>query len=69
MMEITRTQFVDLPFVLINIQQGKDQLEQETAPIRRGDLCPACLKDLLDYNGLLNLECNECRYTVGGCFT
>ena len=42
MMEITRTQSVDLPFVLINIQQGKDQLEQETAPIRRGALCPAC---------------------------
>jgi hypothetical protein len=69
MMEISRTQSADLPFVLLNNQPGKDQLGQETAPIRRGDLCLACLKGHLDYNGLLNLECNECRYTLGGCFT
>jgi hypothetical protein len=69
MMEIFPTQSEDLPFVILNNQQGNDQLEQETAPIRRGDLCPACLKGHLDYNGLLYLECNECRYTLSGCFT
>ncbi len=68
-MEISQTQSEDLPYVIRINHQGKDQLEREAAPIGRDDLCPVCLKGHLDYNGLLNLECNECGYTVGGCFT
>lgn len=36
---------------------------------RSGDLCPRCALAPLDYDGLLNLSCPECGYTVGGCFT
>jgi len=39
-------------------------------PARRGGICPQCGEDILDYNGLLDLECPRCRYTEsggGGC--
>jgi hypothetical protein len=38
-------------------------------PLRSGDICPHCQKDVLDYDGQLNLSCAECGYAVGGCFT
>lgn len=68
-MEISRTHSEDLPFVIKINHQGKVLLERETVPVRRAGLCPACLKGYLNYNGLLTLECSECRYSVGGCFT
>lgn len=34
-----------------------------------GDLCPACNKAYLDYDGLLNLSCPNCGYTLAGCYT
>jgi hypothetical protein len=37
--------------------------------LRAGDLCPRCGKAHLDYDGLLNLACPECGYSLGGCFT
>jgi len=37
--------------------------------LRAGDLCPACQKAHLDYDGLLNLSCLGCGYTVAGGFT
>ncbi len=36
---------------------------------RPGVVCPACRADRLDYDGLLNLSCPSCGYTLGGCFT
>lgn len=39
-------------------------------PVRRGEPCPRCAGALLDYNGLLDLECPQCGYTEGpggGC--
>lgn len=38
-------------------------------PLRSGDLCPNCRAARLDYDGLLNLACPQCRYTLGGCFS
>ncbi len=38
-------------------------------PPRSGDLCPRCQAGHLDYDGLLNLVCLHCGYTVGGSFT
>lgn len=38
-------------------------------PPRSGDICPRCRKGKLDYDGLLNLSCQECGYTLAGCFT
>jgi hypothetical protein len=70
-MDITTTQDKDLPFVLQIGDQGKDLNENEALPsgFRVGDLCPVCLVGHLAYNGMLNLQCDECSYTLGGCFT
>lgn len=32
---------------------------------RKGNVCPQCNKGLLDYNGLLQLECPLCKFTEG----
>ncbi len=37
--------------------------------IKDGDLCPHCEAARLDYDGLLNLYCPDCGYTLAGCFT
>ena len=37
--------------------------------LRAGALCPACAKGKLDYDGLLNLSCEECSFSLAGCFT
>lgn len=34
-----------------------------------GDLCPKCRQGKLDYDGLLNLSCPSCGYSISGCFT
>jgi hypothetical protein len=48
------------------------RIEAPASPARglvAGDLCPACEKEYLDYDGLLNLVCKSCGYGEGGCFT
>jgi hypothetical protein len=37
--------------------------------LRPGDTCPNCQIDRLDYDGLLNLSCPTCRYSLGGSYT
>ena len=37
--------------------------------LRAGDLCPVCAKGRLDYDGMLNLSCVECGFSLAGCFT
>jgi uncharacterized protein (DUF983 family) len=39
--------------------------------LRADALCPACGKGILDYNGLLKLECPHCSYNLscGGSWT
>jgi hypothetical protein len=47
-----------------------DEIPQPRQPIRRGAFCPKCTEGILDYNGLLELECPHCGYTEGsgaGC--
>lgn len=34
--------------------------------VRRGDLCPQCEQGKLDYNGLLELACDQCGYALSG---
>ena len=36
---------------------------------RVGDICPECSMGQLDYDGMLNLACSKCGYTLSGCFT
>ncbi|MCU0485125.1 MAG: hypothetical protein MUC85_03345 [Anaerolineales bacterium] len=35
----------------------------------RGERCPACGEGALDYDGLLNLGCAVCGFSLSGCFT
>jgi hypothetical protein len=39
------------------------------APPRAGSPCPKCGSGVLDYDGLLNLTCMSCRYSLNGCFS
>ncbi|MBN1668483.1 MAG: hypothetical protein JW862_15420 [Anaerolineales bacterium] len=51
-----------------------DDLQTEQVPVlsqelKPQDLCPQCRIGRLDYDGLLNLACDQCGFTVAGCFT
>ena len=46
---------------------GNQQLAGQA--LLTGELCPWCHSALLDYDGLLNLTCPQCGYSLGGCFT
>jgi len=38
--------------------------------VRRGSLCPSCGKGKMDFNGLLDLECDQCGVALvegAGC--
>jgi uncharacterized protein (DUF983 family) len=48
------------------------QKEDENVPktaLHAGDVCPKCSQGRLDYDGLLNLACPVCGFSIGGCFT
>ncbi|HEY3312875.1 MAG TPA: hypothetical protein VGK00_14640 [Anaerolineales bacterium] len=57
------------------VQTGPDEAriapsDLPRRPFRRGEPCPSCGIGLLDYNGLIDLECPACGYTEGagaGC--
>jgi uncharacterized protein (DUF983 family) len=68
MMDNTWTTAEDLPFVL-RFRESQDCDEVIPAGFQAGDVCPICMHGRLDFNGLLNLECEECKFSVGGSFT
>jgi len=48
----------------------KPKIPQVDAPLRKGSACPNCGKGILDYNGMLQLECPACGFVNGeggGC--
>jgi uncharacterized protein (DUF983 family) len=51
------------------LQASPDLQEAAFIDLRSGNLCPACGKGRLDYNGSIELECPECGFTLGdgGC--
>jgi ribosomal protein L37AE/L43A len=61
----------DLPFVVRHGQETNenDKKAADAIEYRVSDLCPACTQGHFDYNGVLNLECDECKYTLAGCST
>jgi ribosomal protein L37AE/L43A len=66
-----KTASKDLPFALRieEILNEQEKGEDQHQVIRRNDPCPVCRKGRLNYNGLLNLECDHCGYTLAGCST
>lgn len=55
-----------VPTDIENLDKGALSRPAELHP---GDLCPRCQEGRLDYDGLLNLGCPKCGYTLMGCFT
>lgn len=50
------------------------EIIDETEPIESQEtgienVCPKCKTGKMDYDGLLNLICQNCDYTLAGCFT
>lgn len=41
----------------------------EPLEFHRGDRCPNCGEGVLDYDGMLNLGCAVCGFSLVGCFT
>lgn len=54
----------DLPFVAW--YQPDDDLVRLTNSLQVGDQCPKCQAGRLDYDGTLNLACNQCGYALSG---
>ena len=36
---------------------------------KAGDICPQCQIAKIEYDGMLNLSCPDCGYTLAGCST
>jgi hypothetical protein len=53
----------------IHLQFRVEQPPKKIAAPKAGDLCPQCQSAKIDYDGLLNLRCPNCGYTLAGCFT
>ncbi len=65
------TDLTNLPYVEIVKISGAGHSEhlKDDNNLRTGDICPQCLSGRIDYDGLLNLACSECGYSLSGCFT
>lgn len=46
-----------------------DGLQAAPLEFHRGDLCPNCGEGVLEYDGMLNLGCETCGFSLVGCFT
>jgi len=57
--------------VPISIGESPYRIPQvEHVFVRRGSGCPRCGEGILDFNGLLDLECDRCGYSLvegAGC--
>jgi hypothetical protein len=60
---------LDLVLTRLAMDDKEGESAAEKHELRRGDLCPQCRQEHLDYDGLLNLSCAHCGYALGGCFT
>ena len=36
---------------------------------KNGLICPRCKESRMEYDGLLNLNCKSCGYSIGGNYT
>jgi hypothetical protein len=64
-----KSNIMNHPVETTTIKLTLDSPAVEPVEIRAGDLCPKCGQAEIDYDGLLNLVCPECGYTLAGCFT
>ena len=55
--------------ISLNLEFQVGPLPGQVAIPKAGEICPKCDAAKIDYDGLLNLSCPECGYTLAGCFT
>ncbi len=48
---------------------GDKPAETRATGYGAGLVCPQCRQAVLDYDGLLNVVCQNCGVIQGGCFT
>jgi len=65
------TDLTDLPYAEIVKISGVDNAEYIKSDVKQnaGDICPQCQIGWIDYDGMLNLSCPDCGYSLSGCFT
>ncbi|OJX47325.1 MAG: hypothetical protein BGO78_17830 [Chloroflexi bacterium 44-23] len=51
------------------ITKNENEKPNQVVEIRFKATCPKCKKGKFDYDGLLNLVCQNCGFTSAGCFT
>jgi uncharacterized protein (DUF983 family) len=52
--------------LILELDAEPDLQSKSNDELRSGCLCPYCGEGLLDYNGLIELECPVCGFTLGG---
>jgi hypothetical protein len=67
--EDNESQELEKPVWLLQETLLEERSDKPASKLHAGDLCPKCHEEKLDYDGLLNLTCPSCGYTLGGCFT
>ncbi len=50
-------------------EQSKEESQQQACGCQAGALCPRCKQGILDYNGLLNIQCPICGLEIGHTHT
>ncbi|HBX69360.1 MAG TPA: hypothetical protein DEH25_08235 [Chloroflexi bacterium] len=53
----------------INLEFQAHAPSQGSTNPKVGALCPICQSAKMDYDGMLNLSCLQCGYSLAGCFT
>ena len=61
------TNVVDRSFAIDSVY--KRPVTQKSWAMRAGTNCHFCKKGVLEYSGMLALNCPVCGFTQGGCFT
>ena len=57
------------PVWIPEIKVPENEKTEQVHNPKAGDRCPRCKAGKLDYDGLLNLVCQKCGYTLAGCFS
>jgi len=67
----TGDDFTDKLQLFLHTKEVNDNQAKVTAGLKSGSRCPECKLGLLDYDGTLNLVCNQCKTiaSAGGACT
>ena len=55
--------------IVPELDKQLDDLKASSSCVKFGEFCPRCLCGILDYDGMLNLVCQNCGNVFTGSFT